>query len=205
MDEEPPSTSTEVASSADLCFSQNDPLGLNDLSETPLPSYSYSLDDGLHNFVFTVNSGAPKVGQQASLNTCNSSPFVVSGQSFGVAPLIKAAEAVPTTSKSFTLVPLAAKIKNNHGSRLVKNTRESSALSKTKSKDSACNSGKVDLACEWENCDSQFTDLHEFLEHVAEHASDIPIISTKIATETANDSEPKELIDDGERTFGCLW
>lgn len=205
MDEEP-STSTEVAS-ADLCFSQNDPLGLNDLSETQLPSYSYSLDDGLHNFVFTVNSGAPKLGQ-ASDNTSNSSPFVISGQSFGVAPLIKAAE--PTTSsssstKSFTLVPLASKVKNNHGSRLIKNTREYSSLSKTKNKDSACNSGKVDLACEWENCDSQFTDLHAFLEHVAEHASDIPIISTKIATETANESEPKELIDEGERTFGCLW
>ncbi len=54
-------------------FTTNDPLGLIELNESHLPTYSYSLGDGLHNFVIPVSV----------------SQYVVSGQSFGVAPVIK--------------------------------------------------------------------------------------------------------------------
>ena len=51
-----------------------DPLGLNDLSQ--VPTYNYSLDDGLHNFVIPVSSN-------------NSSQYVIASNSFSLAPLIK--------------------------------------------------------------------------------------------------------------------
>lgn len=57
-------------------YSAHDPLGLNDLTETQIPTYSYSIDEGLHNFIIPVSS--------------SSSQFVVAGTSFSIAPLIKA-------------------------------------------------------------------------------------------------------------------
>ena len=59
-----------------LSFSHNDPLGLNDLTEAQVPTYNYSLDDGLHNFVIPVSSS-------------NSSQFIVSSNSFSLAPLVQ--------------------------------------------------------------------------------------------------------------------
>ena len=59
-----------------LSFSHQDPLGLNDLNATQVPTYNYSLDDGLHNFVIPVSSS-------------NSSQFVVASNTFSLAPLVK--------------------------------------------------------------------------------------------------------------------
>ena len=58
-----------------LSFSNQDPLGLNDLNDQ-VPTYNYSLDDGLHNFVIPVSSS-------------NSSQFVVASNTFSLAPLVK--------------------------------------------------------------------------------------------------------------------
>merc|ERR1711862_871440 len=90
-----------------LSFSHQDPLGLNDLSQ--VPTYNYSLDDGLHNFVIPVSSN-------------NSSQYVIASNSFSLAPLIKKSDQDPSTStsQSFTLVPneKASKI----GAKLQKDT-----------------------------------------------------------------------------------
>ena len=59
-----------------LSFSHNDPLGLNDLTQAQVPTYNYSLDDGLHNFVIPVSSN-------------NSQQFVVASNSFSLAPLVQ--------------------------------------------------------------------------------------------------------------------
>ena len=65
------------------------------------------------------------------------------------------------------------------------------------------------MQCEWEDCTWSSVDLHPFLDHVAYHVTDVPIISTKIATDGDSTQEGfKELVDDGdspEKTFGCLW
>ena len=59
-----------------LPFSHQDPLGLNDLAESQGPTYNYSLDDGLHNFVIPVSSNS-------------SSQYVIASNSFSLAPIVK--------------------------------------------------------------------------------------------------------------------
>ena len=59
-----------------LPFSHQDPLGLNDLTESQGPTYNYSLDDGLHNFVIPVSSNS-------------SSQYVIASNSFSLAPIVK--------------------------------------------------------------------------------------------------------------------
>ena len=59
-----------------LPFSHQDPLGLNDLTESQGPTYNYSLDDGLHNFVIPVSSNS-------------SSQYVIASNSFSLAPIAK--------------------------------------------------------------------------------------------------------------------
>lgn len=64
----------------------------------------------------------------------------------------------------------------------------------------------VSLECEWEGCATVFEDLNEFLGHVADHVTDVPIISTKIAAVNTEEGV-QDLVDDYEsqKTFGCLW
>ena len=50
-------------------FPSRDPLGLNELTQ---PTYSYSLDDGLHNFIIPISTAA------------SNAPYVVSGQAFNI-------------------------------------------------------------------------------------------------------------------------
>jgi hypothetical protein len=59
-----------------LPFSHQDPLGLNGLTESQGPTYNYSLDDGLHNFVIPVSSNS-------------SSQYVIASNSFSLAPIAK--------------------------------------------------------------------------------------------------------------------
>ena len=49
--------------------------------------------------------------------------------------------------------------------------------------------------------------FYSFLDHVAFHVTDVPIISTKITSEDTNKEGFHDLIDDGDgqKTFGCLW
>ena len=143
-------------------FQIQDPLalGLQDLSETKAPTYSYSLDDGLHNF--TIPMPLP------------TSSVIVSGKSFSVQPLVSL-QASTSKSKSFTLLPKPSK----KGSKvlLAKESRSFGPLT-TFNKDKET----LELNCEWEECHETFDVLNEFLTHVSEHENDIPIISTKIAS-----------------------
>ncbi len=119
-----------------------------------------------------------------------------------------------TSSKSFTLVPLdplaSAKQAKASGTRtqlLPKKARTEGPLAALKRVE--VDSGdKLSLQCEWENCQSVFdNDLYGFLDHVAYHVTDVPIISTKITTQSSSKSGLQELVDDedGQKTFGCLW
>lgn len=145
-------------------FQIQDPLalGLQDLSETKAPTYSYSLDDGLHNFTIPMPLPTSSVIHS------------VSGKSFSVQPLVSL-QASTSKSKSFTLVPKQPK----KGSKvlLAKESRSFGPLT-TFNKDKET----LELNCEWEECHETFDVLNEFLTHVSEHENDIPIISTKIAS-----------------------
>lgn len=112
--------------------------------------------------------------------------------------------AAQTSSQSFTLVPSVAK-SSSKPKLVAKNTRTSGLLSKIRNQKSCHDNEKLRLECEWENCDEVYEELHGYLDHVADHVSDVPIISTKIASETS--MELKDLGDDCEshKTFGCLW
>ena len=168
-------------------FQIQDPLGLQDLSESTAPTYSYSLDDGLHNF--TIPMPLPN------------SSFTVSGKSFSVQPLVSL-QSSTTKSKAFTLVPKPAK--KGPKALLSKESRSLGPLAplKTVSKENET----LELNCEWEECNESFEDLNEFLTHVSGHENDIPIISTKIASDNQSNGM-RELLDDTntQQTLGCLW
>jgi len=171
-----------------LSFSHQDPLGLNDLNATQVPTYNYSLDDGLHNFVIPVSSS-------------NSSQFVVASNTFSLAPLVKRDQGPSSsTSRSFTLVPVDTTSKNST-TILQKEGRTNGPLNKIRNREQ-----EIRLECEWEDCNEAFDDLHAFLDHVAYHVTDVPIISTKITSEDGKDGY-HDLVDegDGQKTFGCLW
>ena len=145
-------------------FQIQDPLalGLQDLSETKAPTYSYSLDDGLHNFTIPMPLPTSSVID------------IVNGKSFSVQPLVSL-QASTSKSKSFTLVPKPTK--NGSKVLLAKESRSFGPLT-TFNKDKET----LELNCEWEECHETFDVLDEFLTHVSEHENDIPIISTKIAS-----------------------
>ena len=166
-------------------FRIQDPLSLQDLSETKAPTYSYSLDDGLHNF--TIPMPLP------------TSSVIVSGKSFSVQPLVSL-EASTSKSKSFTLVPKPSK----KGSKVLLSKESRSFGPLTTS--NRVKEETLELNCEWEECHETFDILEEFLNHVSEHENDIPIISTKIASGQST-SGFRELVDDNssQKTFGCLW
>ena len=150
-------------------FQIQDPLalGLQDLSETKAPTYSYSLDDGLHNFTIPMPLPTSSV-------IVSGKSFSVSGKSFSVQPLVSL-QASTSKSKSFTLVPKPTK--NGSKVLLAKESRSFGPLT-TFNKDKET----LELNCEWEECHETFDVLNEFLTHVSEHENDIPIISTKIAS-----------------------
>lgn len=173
-----------------LPFSHQDPLGLNDLTESQGPTYNYSLDDGLHNFVIPVSSNS-------------SSQYVIASNSFSLAPIakkFKQDQSATSTSQSFTLVPNDKVSKL--GAKLQKETRTIGPLNKIRNQEL-----DVRLECEWEECSEVFDKLHAFLDHVAFHVTDVPIISTKITSEETNKEGYHDLVDDGDgqKTFGCLW
>jgi hypothetical protein len=147
-------------------FPCKDPLGLNGLADTIAPTYSYSLDEGLHNFIIPISS--------------TSSSFVVAGTSFSLAPLVVVAAAEGNSSDqssgtAFTLVSAS----NESGARLQKNYRCSSSLQKLSHQ--GLQGEPLDLQCEWDECRSAFTELTAFLDHVADHVNDVPIVSTKVS------------------------
>ena len=105
-----------------------------------------------------------------------------------------------STSQSFTLVPNDKVLKL--GTKLQKDTRTIGPLNKIRNQEL-----DVRLECEWEECSEVFDKLHAFLDHVAFHVTDVPIISTKITSEDTNEEGYHDLVDDGDgqKTFGCLW
>lgn len=58
-----------------ITFCNQDPLGLNVLHEAPVPTYSYTIDEGLQSNIAPV--------------TANSAPFIIASQSFSLAPLVR--------------------------------------------------------------------------------------------------------------------
>merc|ERR1711862_824958 len=96
-----------------------------------------------------------------------------------------------STSQYFTLVPneKASKI----GAKLQKDTRNLGPLAKIKNQET-----DIKLECEWEECSESFDELHAFLDHVAFHVTDVPIISTKITSEDTNKEGFHDLMDDGD-------
>lgn len=170
-------------------FSIRDPLGLESLSSVQAPSYSYSLDDGLHNFIIPIST--------------SNAPYVVQGHSFDVAPTVEFKSKDLSTSgssavPSFSLIPLTEKAGVLAGPKLPK--------ARPPPKPSSSGNQALSFKCEWEDCFSDdFDDLSTFLEHVAAHVEDVPIISTKITAQSIDHSGAKELVDDGNKTFGCLW
>ena len=152
-----------------------DPLGLNDLQTT----YSYSLDDGLHNFILPISSSSSQ-----------SNNFVVSGQNFNIAPSISLDK---EKTKSY---------------RLVSTTEKSSAKIPTKLSaiDKKAYEENVEYSCEWDDCGETFkSDLNPFLKHVSEHVHDIPIISTKVTAKSVKENGMTDLEESGQKTYGCLW
>ena len=105
-----------------------------------------------------------------------------------------------STSRSFTLVPVDTTSKNST-TILQKEGRTNGPLNKIRNREQ-----EIRLECEWEDCNEAFDDLHAFLDHVAYHVTDVPIISTKITSEDGKDGY-HDLVDegDGQKTFGCLW
>ena len=105
-----------------------------------------------------------------------------------------------STSQSFTLVPNDKVSKL--GAKLQKETRTIGPLNKIRNQEL-----DVRLECEWEECIEVFDKLHAFLDHVAFHVTDVPIISTKITSEDTDKEGYHDLVDegDGQKTFGCLW
>ena len=105
-----------------------------------------------------------------------------------------------STSQSFTLIPVD-KTSKNSSTKLQKEVRSNGPLNKIRNKEH-----EIRLECEWEDCNEAFDDLHAFLDHVAYHVTDVPIISTKITSEDGKDGY-HDLVDegDGQKTFGCLW
>ena len=105
-----------------------------------------------------------------------------------------------STSQSFTLVPNDKVSKL--GAKLQKETRTIGPLNKIRNQEL-----DIRLECEWEECIEVFDKLHAFLDHVAFHVTDVPIISTKITSEDTDKEGYHDLVDDGDgqKTFGCLW
>ena len=175
MDPKPSSSSKSKNDDSNLVSMpaslSRDPLGLNDLQTT----YSYSLDDGLHNFIIPISSSS-------------SAPFVVSGQSFNIAPSVS----LDKEKKSY---------------RLVSTNEKSSAKIPTKLSaiDKKAYEENVEYSCEWDDCTSTFKDLNPFLQHVSEHVYDIPIISTKVTAKSVNENGATDLEESGQKTYGCLW
>ena len=88
-----------------------------------------------------------------------------------------------STSRSFTLVPVDTTSKNST-TILQKEGRTNGPLNKIRNREQ-----EIRLECEWEDCNEAFDDLHAFLDHVAYHVTDVPIISTKITSEVFRSSQ----------------
>ena len=157
-------------------FRIQDPLSLQDLSETKAPTYSYSLDEsGIHNFIIPISSSS-------------SNNFVVSGQNFNIAPSVS----LDKEKKSYRLVSTTEKSS-------VKIPTKLSAIDKKAYEEN------VEYSCEWDDCGLTFQKENTFLQHVSEHVHDIPIISTKITAKSIKEDGMTDLEESGQKTYGCLW
>ena len=155
-------------------FPSRDPLGLNDLVQ---PTYSYSLDDGLHNFTIPISTSNPT-------STASSAPYVVTGQSFSITPSISLNNG-SNTKKSFRLVPYATS-KNYVKTPTTLSTVDKKAYEE-ENKSTA-------YECEWDDCTEKYVKFDDFVKHVSEHVDDIPIISKRVLqSKSSEDTEQKTL------------